>query len=157
MLHGQPENLKMLLDATRWIEARKGGLVTSLNYGWLVQACLAQGQRAEARRHAARLFQRARAQDRLGEAAGCRALALDAARCANFDRAERYLAQARRAAELRQSRHEHATNALAAAELAALRGQHAKARQELDRASAGFDVLAMPWHLEQAQALRLRL
>jgi hypothetical protein len=157
MLDGQPEHLKMLVDATGWIEARKGGLVTSLNYGWLVEACLAQGQRAEARRHAARLFERARARDRLGEAAGCRALALDAARAADFDRARRYLAQACKAAEVRRSRHERASNALAAAEVAALQDKLDWARQELEVATSGFDALAMTWHLERANALRARL
>jgi hypothetical protein len=157
MLYHQAENLKTLLDATGWIETRKGGLVTSLNYGWLVQACLAQGQTEEARRHAARLFMRARQHDRLGEATGCRALALHAARQGQPELAGRYLARALHAAQLRRSRHEMAANALAVAELASLRGQRAQSLAALDEASAGFHELAMPWHLARAEAFRRQL
>lgn len=155
--HRQPESLKTVLDATNWIESRKGALVTSLNYGWLVSGAVVEGRLDDARRHAARLFMRARHHDRLGEAMGCRALALAAAASGEFVRAERLLAQAARAAEVRSSPHEQALNHLAAAEIAAMREQVVEARNRLDEACGAFTAMNMHWHLDQAQALRSRI
>jgi class 3 adenylate cyclase/tetratricopeptide (TPR) repeat protein len=152
-----PEALTTVLEATRWIESRKGALVTSLNYGWLVAGAAAEGRLDDARRHAARLFVRARQHDRLGEAMGCRALAQMAAGAGRFDVAEGYLAQAARAARARGSLHEQASNRLAVAGIAAGRGRTAEAHAQLDEASAAFESMAMHWHLGEAEALRKRL
>jgi len=150
---GRQAGLQTVLDATRWIEDRRGSLVTSLNYGWLVDAAVEEGRLVEARRHAARLIQRARQGDRLGEAMGCRALARAAALTGDFAAAERYLDRAAASSRLRQSGHEHAINQLARAELAMARDQRSAARVQLDEALAAFGAMAMPWHLERAQAL----
>ena len=157
MIGGHAEGLQAVLEATLWIEERKGALVTSLNYGYLVNGAVATGRGDDARRHAARLWLRARHEDRLGEAMGCRALALAAARGSDFRRAEHYLAQADRSARLRESRHEEAANQLCRAEVEALRGWSAEARRWLDQAEAGFEAMAMRWHIKQAQRLRARL
>ncbi|MDE2145351.1 MAG: AAA family ATPase [Burkholderiales bacterium] len=153
------DGLQALLDATRWIEERRGALVTSLNYGYLVSGAVAEGRLGDARRHAARLWQRARQRDRLGEPMGCRALAGQAARQGDFARAERLLRQAGRAADARGSPHEQAANALCRAEVEALRGapHRAAALSALDAAGAAFEALGMRWHLQQALDLRARL
>lgn len=153
----QPEALQAVRDATAWIEARKGGLVTSLNYGWLVDGNVALGRIDPARRHAARLFIRARARDRLGEAMGCRALACAAAAAHEDARSDHYLELALRSAQARASPHERAKAQLCRAEIHAERGQCAAALAQLDGASEAFERMGMRWHLEQAQSLRSRL
>jgi len=156
MLHGNVEAIGTIKDATAWIEARKGALVTSLNYGWLVAATQASGRHEESRRHAARLFVRARQHDRLGEAMGCRALAQSAAARREFALAHRYLARAERAALARESAHERASNQLVAAEVALAEERRSDARKLLDAAQTAFESMAMPWHLKRASALRER-
>jgi len=156
-LSGEPAGLQAVLDATSWIEERNGALVTSLNYGWLVEGSVARGQLAEARRHAARLFLGARRRDRLGEAMGCRALAIAAAQDGDPAAADRYLAQAERAAHFRGSAHEQACNQLCRARIAVFRERRADALRPLDMASAAFERMAMPWHLQQAGDLRRQL
>jgi hypothetical protein len=157
MLHGHEEDVQAMRDATSWIEVRKGGLVTSLNHGHLVEANIALGRRDEARHHAARLFHRARQHDRLGEAIGCRALARAAAAERDFARAEHCLLRAEQAAAARGSAHERATNALCRATLALARGETPAARSLLDMASSGFNAMGMRWHLAQARELARQL
>lgn len=151
------DDLRTVLDATHWIEMRKGALVTSLNYGWLVAGAVAEGRIDDVRRHAARLFLRARQHDRLGEAMGCRALARAAAGEGDFGAADRYLARAAYAATVRGSPHEKAMNQLAAAGILAGRGRGAEASAPLDEACAAFEAMAMHWHLNEAQSLRKRI
>jgi len=110
-LSGDPDALDAVRDATRWIEARQGGFFMSLNYGWLVDGCVQQGRLDEARRHAARLLQRARAGDMLGLALGSRALAQAAAGAGDSAAVARHMARARAAAERRGSVHERSANA----------------------------------------------
>ncbi|MEK8029242.1 AAA family ATPase [Ideonella sp. DXS29W] len=161
MLEHRDDDLQAMRDAIAWIEARRGGLVTSLNYGHMVDACVGLDRLDEARRHAARLFQRARQRDRLGEADGCRALARAAAQAQQTDRARHYLRQADQAADARRAPHEHAKTALCEArmwvdqapggELAPASRQ--KARAQGERAAEAFERLHMPWYLAQARAL----
>jgi len=47
------------------LEMRNGAFITSLNYGWLVDAEVAAANFLDARRHAARPFWRARQRDRI--------------------------------------------------------------------------------------------
>jgi class 3 adenylate cyclase/tetratricopeptide (TPR) repeat protein len=157
MAQGEVDGLKALRDATAWIDARQGGLVTSLNHGFIVDAAVAQNRPLELRRHAARLFRRARANDLLGAAMGCRALARDAAERGDFTRAERYLALALRAGQARGSPHEQACTGLCRAGVEHLRGRTAEARAALDAAGEAFERLHMAWHLAQATLLRSRL
>ena len=153
----RPEALLIVHDATAWIEARKGALVTSLNYGWLVDGAVSLGRVDEARRHAARLFIRARQHDRIGEAMGCRALARAAAAANNDVGVEHYLGLAQRSAQLRHSPHEQAKTQLCRAGIEIERGHPREARAPLDAACEAFAQMRMSWHLQQAQALRLRL
>jgi class 3 adenylate cyclase/tetratricopeptide (TPR) repeat protein len=149
MLHQRDKDLQAMRDAIAWIEARRGGLVTSLNYGHMVDACVWLDRLDEARRHAARLFLRARQRDRLGEAEGCRALALAAAQTGQPDRAHRYLAQAERAAGARGSPHERAKNLLTRAAVAAAGG--ADTRRCAEDALALFESLNMSWYASRAR------
>lgn len=140
-------------DATGWIEARRGAFMTSLNYGWLVEGAIAEGRMGEARRHAARLFRRARQDDRLGEAMGCRALAIAAAEAGDPARAQHCLAQAQRAARARKSRHEEAVNELCRARLARAAGDMGSARRAADDAMQRFEAMAMLAHAAEAERL----
>ncbi|MEW6689782.1 MAG: AAA family ATPase [Pseudomonadota bacterium] len=154
ILTRRPESLQSVRDATSWIEERNGALFTSLCYGWLVDGEVSLGRMREARRHAARLFVRARQRERIGEAMGCRALALAAAKKGDFGRAERYLGLAEAAANVRGSPHEHAKTRLCRAEIEFRRGRRSEALKELDAASEAFESMKMPWFLERAAALR---
>jgi hypothetical protein len=146
--------LQQVRDATAWIEVRNGAFLTSLNYGWLVDGAAAQSNEVEARRHAARLFIRARQRDRLGEAMGCRALAVLAARRGAQSLVDRYLRQATRVAAVRDSPHESAVTDLVRAEIELRRGSRGTARASLDRASVAFEAMQMRWHLARARRLR---
>jgi len=155
---GDLDSLQCLHEATYWIEARGGAVSTSLNFGWLVEANAALGREAEARRHAARLFMRARAQDRHGEAMGCRALARLASSSGDPERARRYLDAAERAADFRASPRERAVNCLARAEIAVVSGglSTAQARALVYAAGEAFESMRMAWHLSRAQQLAYR-
>lgn len=139
-------------EATQWIEARKGGLVLSLNYGWLIEAAEAGGREQEARRHAARLFLRARELDRLGQPMGCRGLAMLASQRGAWAEATHYLDLAFRSARLRQSRHDVAVTWLCEARIEMARGRAALATDALERACLEFERMGMRWHLAQARA-----
>lgn len=154
---GTAEALQAVRDGTNWIELRGGSLGSSLNYGWLLDIAETLGSDTEQRRHAAILLRRARQQDRLGEAMGCRALARAAAKAHDGVAAERYLGLAERSALARGSRHEHASTLLCRAEICLLDGNPRAAVAPLDSASEAFASMRMVWHLEQAQALRRRL
>jgi predicted ATPase/class 3 adenylate cyclase len=157
VLTRKPEALQAVRDATSWIEARNGAFFTSLNYGWLVDGTVEVGLIDEARRHAARLFLRARQHDRIGEAMGCRALARGAARAHEFARADHYLELALRSAHVRGSPHERAVTQLCRAEIEIGRGRVEQAHAPLDAASVAFEQMAMRWHLQEAERLRARL
>jgi class 3 adenylate cyclase/tetratricopeptide (TPR) repeat protein len=148
------EALQAIRDGTNWIELRGGSLGSSLNYGWLLDVAQAGASDAERRRHAAILLRRARQEDRLGEAMGCRALARAAAGAHDRAAAERYLALADRSAAIRGSRHERAATLLCRAEVCILEGRLRAAVEPLDSASEGFAAMGMAWHLQQAEALR---
>jgi len=154
ILTRRPEALQAVRDATSWIEVRNGAFLTSLNYGWLVDGAVELGRYGEARRHAARLFMRARQRERIGEAMGCRALARAAAKAHDFERADHYLALALRSAETRGSPHERAKTELSRAQIEIERGRTAEAHAPLDTACTAFEAMDMRWHLQQVQRLR---
>lgn len=149
--------LQTLRSSTQWIEARGGAVSTSLNYGWLVEATLAQGLHAEARRHAARLLLRARAQDIQGAAQGLRALAIDAARRGRPDLGARWLTRADAFAQRRGSAREMAMNTLARAEMALILGREREAVAVAASAARSFEDMAMVSQRLQALDLLERL
>jgi hypothetical protein len=150
VLHQDADALRLMLDATAWVEARHGRLFVSLNYGWLSDALSASGRSDEARRHGARALWRARAGDRIGEAMACRAMALH---CGDARQAALWLSRADVSAAARASAHEAAGNRLCEARLVLAAGQPERAQRSLAEAAAAFERMAMPWHLGQAQAL----
>ena len=72
---GDAMGLQQLRDAVQWMEGRSAQFYISVQYAWLVEACVAEGDidhRAAVRAH---VLRRTREDERLGEAAACRALA----------------------------------------------------------------------------------
>ena len=152
-----PQALQAIIDATAWLDPRQSGLFRSLNHGWLADGLTEAGRRSEARHHAALALQRGRQRDLIGVAMTYRALARDAAAERRVEAARRYIALALTTARERESAHEIAVTQLCAAEIALLHDQPARADALLDAASAGFDAMAMAWHLGEAARLRSRL
>ena len=157
MLKGEISALQTLRESTQWIETRGGAISTSLNYGWLVEVAVALGMPSEARHHAARLFNRSRALDRLGEAMGCRALARVATLKGNPGWAEHYMLRADKAARARTSPRELAVNQLCRAELAISCGSPAVGLTLLEPLDKAFETMKMQWHLHQARRLRVSI
>lgn len=148
-LSGDADALDAVRSATRWIEARQGGFFMSLNYGWLADGCVQQGRIDEARRHAARLLQRARAGDVLGLALGSRAMARAAAGAGDCAAAARHMARARAAAERRDSAHERLANAATQAWIESLQGpatpgSHIRGMSGQSAAAMSWDTAAKP-------------
>ena len=154
MVDGDPRALQKVRDATAWIEGQKGGLATSLNHAWMVEGALAEDRNDEMRRHAALLLLRARSDDRIGEALGCRAVALAASAKGDLKRAMHWLRLAQRSAVLRGSAHERAANMLCEAQIEFHQAHEAHAHALLDGACAAFEPMRMRWHLEQARRMR---
>ncbi len=152
-----PSSVEMLLESTRWIEVRGGAVSTSLNYGWLVEMLVERQMRAQARQSAQHLFRRARAQDWHGVAMGCRSLARLATMDGKIERAHHYLAQAGRAAQVRNSPRERAVNLLATAQLQTVAGHPDDARECALRARDHFDAMQMAWFSAQARDVLSRL
>ncbi|KRR27487.1 ATP-binding protein [Bradyrhizobium retamae] len=147
---GSSAGLQQLRDAVQWIEARRGKFYSSLYYGWLVQACAADGDIVSARRYAIHVLRRAREGERLGEAATCRALARLAVARNNLAGSRRWLRRAETSATLRGSPREAALNQTVLAELLIRQGNAEKARQTMTEAASKLQALHMPWHAAQA-------
>lgn len=117
----------------------------SMVFGWVVEAMVATGQTALARRYMGQVIARARiAGDRLGECMGWRAMARAALANGDMARASRYLGFARRAAALRVSASEAAHNDVCAADLLIAEGRAGEAAVLHDRAAAAFAAMDMP-------------
>lgn len=151
MLTRQPQALQDIVEATAWLEPRESGLFRSLNHGWLAEGHQHAGRRDRARQHAALALRRSRQCDLIGVAMACRAMARDTAGTAA---AQRYLQRAYTAARLRESAHEKAVTQLCEAQIAAQ--PDARTLALLHEATAAFESMQMPWHLQQAQALLVR-
>jgi len=147
---GNAAGLQQLRDAVQWIEARRGQFYTSLYYGWLVEACAAEGDIAGARRYAAHVLRRAREGERLGEAATCRAMARVTAARNDFAGSQRWLWRAETSAKLRGSPRESALNQTARGELLYRQGDAEAACRTMAEAAAQLRALGMHWHAEQA-------
>jgi class 3 adenylate cyclase/tetratricopeptide (TPR) repeat protein len=151
------ESLQAIVEATTWIEAHDRVQYISLNYGWLADAMVANGQFSEARNSAAWALARGRKGDRLGEAMACRAMARASARGIGRRSAHHYLALAMNAACERGSPHEIAVTQLCHAELMHACGDRVRAEESLREATSGFARMEMAWHLDEASRLRRAL
>jgi tetratricopeptide (TPR) repeat protein len=137
-----PAALETMVEATSWLEARGRGQFTSLNYGWLAEAMVAEGRIAEGRRFAAGALARARKGDRLGEAMASRAMARAAAAAKWRRGPDHYLQRASAAAELRRSAHERAATERCRRELSAeLVSSPPAAPRALSRPRRGVEAL----------------
>ena len=150
-----PDGLRQLHDAASWMEARQGQFYTSLYYGWLTEACVAEGDFATARRYAVKALLRAREGERLGETMVCRAMLAMALQRNNPACAGRWLKRAEQSAQHRGSAREAALNQLAAAGLHARLGHAEAAHRVAAQAAQRLGALGMPWHAQQADLLRL--
>ncbi|HMN71561.1 MAG TPA: AAA family ATPase [Rhodoblastus sp.] len=139
---GEPEALRQLRDAIRWMEGRDFKFFVSVQYSWLVEACAETGDVENARFYATHVLRRARNGERLGEAAISRALATIAAKRGHDGDAARWMKRAALSARLRGSRREAALNAAAGA---ALRGSPSDA----EAARAELRAMGMDWYAER--------
>jgi ATP/maltotriose-dependent transcriptional regulator MalT len=149
LLTRDPRSLQNLRDAMSWVESRKETLLSSMIYGWLVDATVHIESMDEARFYAARLFRRARLKDRIGEAMACRALAKVAAQCGDFRRSNKYLRYADQCAQARGSLHEQASNLMCRAQIETAQGRIDLARANY--AKAGKLLAAMGMDRQAAQ------
>lgn len=147
---GDAGGLRQLRDAVRWMEGRRFQFYISVQYGWLVEACAAEGDIETARRYAAQVLRRAREGERLGEAATCRAMAKIAAARDDFAASRRWLRRAETSATLRGSPREAALNRMARGQILARQGDAATARRTMAEAAAELRALGMDWHAAQA-------
>ena len=147
---GSVEGFEQIIEAVQWMEQRRGQFFTSIFYGWLVEGCVALKRYSEARRHAAKLFQRSRAGELLGETVGCRALALAGLDASEIQRADRYLQQAQASAFRRGSRREKALNDLCLAQMLHRKGRAVESAGAARMAIDEFHAMGMEWHASTA-------
>ncbi len=152
----QPDSLATIVEVMEWLKPHDSRLYRSLCHGWLAEGLLHLGRQAQGRAHAGQALLRGRERDLLGLPMSCRAMARDAA-AQDPGQAERYLAWGLRGARRRGSAHELAAMQLCAAEIAAQRGDGARALGLLEPASAAFTQMEMAWHVARAAALRRQL
>jgi tetratricopeptide (TPR) repeat protein len=150
---GDAVGLQQLRDAVQWMEGRRFQFYTSVQFGWLVEACVAEGDIATARRYAAKVLRRAREGERLGEAATCRAMARIAANASDFTTCERLLRRAETSARLRNSAREAALNQLTRGQIMQRRGEADAAGRMLADATAALRAMGMNWRADQVSRL----
>lgn len=144
--------LQQVRDAMHWMETRRGQFYISLHHGWLVEALLAEGDVAGARRSASIVMRRALEGERLGEAVSCRALADAAVDRGDVATARRWLKRANHCARLRGSPREAALNQASDARLLWHTGRPDEARRAAQRAVDALRALGMAWHAARVEA-----
>lgn len=147
-----PAGLVQMREAVSWMESRKGAFHTSLHYGWLVEACVEEGNVEEARRHMAHVLLRARHGDRLGEAAGCRAMAVACMVARDDPGARHWLVRAEKSARLRRSAREAALNMATRSRVDFAAGRTEGVAQGFESAVDQLAVLGMTWHSQRIAA-----
>jgi tetratricopeptide (TPR) repeat protein len=155
LLDRNERDLNELRVAVQWIAERRGTLLSSMIYGWLVDAAVQIGETSEARAYAAKILRRSRVDDRIGEAMGCRSLALLAARKNDSVAVNRYLHYAERSAVIRGSAHEAAQNLFCRARCEALAGSSEAAATLRNQALVQFERLGMTRDASHARGFNL--
>ena len=148
---GSPAGLAQLGEAMHWMDEHKGYFYTSIYFGWLLAASVAEGRLDAARSHAFKVLQRARRGERLGEAVACRSAAWMAVQRGDVAATLRWMQRAEAAAALRSSRREVALNQWMQGQVQIALGHPDRARPMLDEAIRGFENMAMTWHAQRAR------
>lgn len=149
---GSPAALEQLSEAMRWMDEHKGRMYSSIYFGWMAAASVAEGRTQLARSYALKVLQRARRGERLGEAVVCRTLAWTAALSDNeAAAAARWMRRAEIAAERRGSSREVALNQWVRGQIQIALGHPNEAQLWFDGAIAGFEHMAMTWHAQRAR------
>lgn len=148
---GSAAGLDQLNEAMRWMDERQGRFYTSIYFGWLVAACVAEGRTQEARGHALKVLQRARQGERLGEAVACRGMAWLAVEKGDEPGAARWLRRAEAAAQRRESAREAALNQWVRGQILLRLERPHEGRPLLEQAAAAFDAMGMAWHAQAAR------
>lgn len=140
------EGLKELRDAMHWMDERGGRFFTSIYHGWLVAASATEGHSDNVRVYGAKVLQRARDSERMGEAVTCRGLAWVFALQGDATSASRWMRRADGVALRRNSLRENALNTLMAGQISLQLGHGGFAQRHLADASDAFAALSMVWH-----------
>lgn len=147
---GETSALQQLRDAVHWMEGRAFKFYVSVQYAWLVEACVETGDIAAARRYAAHILRRARHGERLGEAAACRALASAAADAGEQEACARWLRRADISATARKSRRERALNEALRGRILLLQAHCDEGRGVVEAAAADLRDMRMEWSADAA-------
>lgn len=148
---GSSDGLDQLSEAMRWMDERKGRFYTSIYFGWLSAACVAEGRTDVARAHAFKVLQRARRGERLGEAVVCRCLAWVSGMDGNAAVAARWMRRADVTASRRRSPREVALNEWMRGQIEIACGRAGEAGSKFSAAIAGFERMEMHWHAGHAR------
>ena len=155
MLERDSARIESLEQTCHWLEGRQQRLFISFAYGWLADCLVATGDHRRACHYAGLALQRAKQQDRVGEAMACRALAEVAARSAGLASRdeEEYFDLALESARDRGSAHERAVTLLHRARRQIERGEVESGQTLLKQVEQAFATLDMRWHQSQAAHL----
>lgn len=148
---GSSAGLRQLSEAMQWMDERQGRFFTSIYFGWLVAAAAADGREGDVRAFAAKVLQRARDGERMGEPVACRSLAWTAIAANDLQGAERWMLRAALAAGRRRSPRELALNQWMRGQLALRQGRMDEAGPCLTQAALRLDAMGMAWHAEQVR------
>jgi class 3 adenylate cyclase/tetratricopeptide (TPR) repeat protein len=154
------ESVEALRHAAGWLEEWDVRLYLSLIYGWLIEVLIGEGRLDEAARYY-RLSRedREREGELLGAELGARAMARAAAKSHEgaLGPFTTYLDHAREIAERRQSRVQHALNALCEAELFETTGAQQRAAECARFALDEIRAIGLDCYASEAEAIVTRL
>jgi class 3 adenylate cyclase/tetratricopeptide (TPR) repeat protein len=148
------EGIELLREAAAWLEKAQVGLTLSWNEACLAEALALSLLYEEAKVHADRALDRARARDRLGEVAAYRALGLaEMGRHGGWDAGQIAFEQAVATAERKRSQRDAAITRFRGATVARHFGDEARASQWLAQAVTAFTAMKMDWYRSEAERL----
>lgn len=149
----QKDGAQALLEGIRQMDQQGVQLGASLYLAFAAEALARLNDLERAADFAKLALERRSHGDRLGEAAGTRAMGLALARRGDWSRGIACFAGARELARAKQSPREELLCDLVLAECLRDRGEHAESSLHAERARAGFALLGMPWYENRARAL----
>jgi class 3 adenylate cyclase/tetratricopeptide (TPR) repeat protein len=154
MSNGDAEGLDLLRGAASWLESTQIALTLSWNHACLAEALALSLRRDEARVHAGRALERAKARDLLGEVAAHRALGLaEVGREGGWPAALASFECALAAADRKQSLRDDAITRYRGAQVAIHFGQGERASRWLGEALSAFASMKMDRYRREAERL----